>query len=221
MENIVHTPVAQEAVCAALEIRPSDIFFKVSTRWRLIFATYILDFSIILVTAISVYSLTVRPVDGDLVRYASTVSIVTLICRFCFAQGLYIQFNALLDGARAVKSIALRWTLVFTGLAALGALTHQEGFFSCLWFAGFYGGGIVTLTAGRSVVTSLIRDWIRLGHSMQNMAIVGSNDLTDELVSNLERNRFEVRIASIFADDNQGDTRHVKSTVKCKIRWVR
>ena len=175
-------------------------FFRILSRWHLIFATQLLDFGLIMVVAMATYPLTVGVAGQDVPHYLGGAAVIAIICHFYFTQGHLYHINALLNETQSAKSIALRVSLVFMALAAIAALTHQQALFSRTWFIAFYAGTLVALAIGRSVVAALIRSWIARGYITQSVVIVGANELSKHLIERFKANRFGIRIAGVFDD---------------------
>ncbi len=173
----------------------------------MILATQLLDFALVMMVAMLVYPLTVHSAGNDTLHYMSGAAVVAIICHFYFAQGHLYHINALLNETRAVISMILRVSLIFMGLAAIAALTHQQAAFSRIWFLALYGGVIVALGAGRTIVAALLRSWIARGYITQSVVIVGVNELTNQLVERFRVNRYGIRINGVF--DDRVDDRHI------------
>ena len=151
--NFVRMSEDQDSPPVALSKGSGDrFFFRVLSRWHLIFAVQVLDFGLILLVATLVYPMTVGTSGDDTLHYVLGAAVVATICHFYFAQGHLYDINSLLNETKAAKSITLRVSLVFMALAAMAALTHQQALFSRIWVAAFYGSTIVGLAIGRSVV---------------------------------------------------------------------
>ncbi len=180
------------------------LFFRILSRWHLIFATQLMDFGLIMIIAMVTYPLTVSVTGQDVPHYLGGAAVIAIICHFYFSQGHLYHINALLNETRSAKSITLRVSLVFMALAAIAALTHQQTLFSRSWFIAFYTGTVIALAIGRSVVAALIRSWIARGYITQNVVIVGANELSKHLIERFKVNRFGIRIAGVFDDRQEG-----------------
>jgi Undecaprenyl-phosphate glucose phosphotransferase len=212
MVEFVRTSTEQNTSLAENNASASDFFFKILTRWHLTVATQLLDLVLTVTIATLAFPLTVGAPGNEILHYIAGGCLVAVICHFCFAQGHLYDINALLNPTRAVKSMLLRLTLVFMGLAASAALTHQQALFSRLWFAGFYLGTILALALGRSIVASLIHSWIERGYSTQSVVIVGENDLAGQLLSRFKTNRFGIRIGGVFDDNEPENAGYINSS---------
>jgi Undecaprenyl-phosphate glucose phosphotransferase len=178
-------------------VAPRPRFFN---RLRVMLAVQALDLVAIVAAALLVF-----PVSGGSLaalpgRYVIGALVVALICHASFSQAQLYGFDALLDETRAAKSILIRWSAVFLGLAAAAALAHEPELFSRLWFVGFYVCGGVVLVGQRSVVALMIRRRIRAGFVTRSVVLVGVNELAEALIARLESNRSGVRVVGIFDD---------------------
>ena len=199
VSDVQESPV-MEAPVLRRKAPGDEFFFRVLSRWHLIFATQLLDFALIMMVAMLVYPMTVSMAGDDTLHYVSGAAVVAIICHFYFAQGHLYHINALLNETKSAKSMTLRVSLVFMALAAIAALTHQQTLFSRVWFLAFYGGTVVSVAVGRSVVAALVRSWIARGYITQSVVIVGVNEVTNHLTERFKTNRFGIRIAGVFDD---------------------
>jgi Undecaprenyl-phosphate glucose phosphotransferase len=137
-------------------------------------------------------------------HYIAGSMMVPAVCYLVFFQTRLYDLNALIDATKAIRVIAVRWTLVFVLLVALAILLHEPNHYSWLWFLGLYGAGMIGLAVGRVAVATIMRRWIACGYHTQTVAIVGSNDLAEQLISQLEANPFGIWILGVF-DEGQRD----------------
>ncbi len=135
--------------------------------------------------------------------------IVAVMSHFSFFQGRLYEMEMLMEPLRSIKSLGLRWTLIFMMLATGAALAHQPGLLSRLWFAGFYSGGMAALALERLTVARLIRGWIHRGHHTLCVAIVGGNELAEGLIERFRNNRWGIRIIGVFDDRSRDNVSHI------------
>ncbi len=170
------------------------------TRWRISVGVQLLDFGVVIGIALLLYPIA----NGDFhtlpLRYVIGSSAIALFCHFLFSQGHLYQIDMLLDETRAIKSILIRWSLLFLGFAAASALVRQPDLFSRTWFVCFYLGGAAILAAERSFVALRIRQWIRRGYITQSVVIVGHNELAEALISRLDKNNSGIRVVGVYDD---------------------
>jgi len=173
---------------------------RLFTRWRLTLTVQVLDIAAIMLTALALYPVSGSGFSGMPARYVVGASIAAFICHVSFSQAHLYDTDALLDEARSIKSILIRWSTIFLGLAATTALAHRPDFYSRGWFAAFYVGGAAMLAGQRSVVAMALRQWIRTGYVTQSVVLVGANDLAAGLIRRLEHNRSGIRVTGVFDD---------------------
>jgi len=202
--NFARAAKAQGSPLVRRKAPGSAFLFRILSPWHLTFGVQLLDFGLIVAVAMLMYPLSVVDSGQHALPYMFCAAVVACICHFHFARGHLYHINALLNETKSARSIALRVSLVFTALAAIAALTHQQALVSRAWFLTFYVGAIVVLTAGRWSVAMLIRSWIARGFITQNVAIVGATQLTHDLIDRISQNRLGIRIAGVFDDREVG-----------------
>ncbi len=174
--------------------------FRYLTRWRLGIGVQCLDVAVIIATALLVYPIAQAGSPGFSARYAIGAVSVALFSHAAFLQGHSYQIDSLLNESRSIKSILVRWSLIFLGLAAASALTHQTMALPRTWFTCFYVIGGAALAAERSAVALMIRQWIRRGYVTQSVVVVGNNELSDALIRRVEKNSSGIRVVGVFDD---------------------
>jgi len=196
----LHPSAARETGAAAYPAPPHNWLFARLTRWRLIIAAQLFDVAIIAAAALLVYPLAGGRFSHIPWRYIDVAFGTALICHFMFLRGRLYTIEALLEEAWAIRSIALRWSLVFTLLLAAAAMAQDAAGFSRLWFAGFFLTGFTGLAAERLCMALLIRRWIAKGYSTKSVVVLGDNELTEQLIARLAQSRSGIRVAGVFDD---------------------
>jgi Undecaprenyl-phosphate glucose phosphotransferase len=179
-------------------------------RLRVMLTVQLLDIVAIVAIALLLYPLSGGSLEAVPVRYVLGAFAAAFICHTIFLQGRLYDMDALLDETRAVKSLLVRWSLVFLGLAATAALAHQPDLYSRLWFAGFYLCGGAVLAGQRSMVALTMRQWIRRGYMTRSVVVVGANELAASLIERLESNRSGIRVVGVFDDVDASAARAVR-----------
>jgi Undecaprenyl-phosphate glucose phosphotransferase len=174
--------------------------FRHLTRWRISAAVQIFDVAVVIGIALLLYPIAQGYPHVMSLRYIIGASAIALFCHFLFAQGHLYQIDTLIDETRAIRSIMVRWSLLFLGFAAASTLVHAPDLFSRTWFVCFYVGGAAALAGERSFVALRIRQWIRRGYITQSIVIVGHNDLAEALISRLDKNSSGIRVVGLFDD---------------------
>ncbi len=168
--------------------------------WRIRLVALTLDLIVIIAVSSIAYFTNTDTKGLFNPRYFYGSAIVGAVCCLLFHQDHLYDLDLLMDPLRAIKALFVRWTLVFLVTAALIVLAHEQQFYSRLWIAKFYAGGIAGIGLERWAVKRLIDDWIARGHYIKAVAIVGSNPLADQLISRLRSNATGIRIIGVFDD---------------------
>ncbi len=186
--------VARPAVRGATE-RPRFVH-----RLRIQLSVQFIDVVAIFAIALLLYPVSGGSLTALPMRYVLGALAAALICHASFSQGHLYEIDALLNETRSIKSILVRWSVVFLGLAAMTALVRQPQLYSRIWFVGFYLCGGVVLAGQRSMVALAMRQWIRRGYMTRSVVIVGANPLAAGLIERLENNRSGIRVVGVFDD---------------------
>jgi Undecaprenyl-phosphate glucose phosphotransferase len=186
--------VARPAVRGATE-RPRFVH-----RLRIQLSVQFIDVVAIFAIALLLYPVSGGSLTALPMRYVLGALAAALICHASFSQGHLYEIDALLNETRSIKSILVRWSVVFLGLAAMTALVRQPQLYSRIWFVGFYLCGGVVLAGQRSMVALAMRQWIRRGYMTRSVVIVGVNALAAGLIERLENNRSGIRVVGVFDD---------------------
>jgi Undecaprenyl-phosphate glucose phosphotransferase len=188
---------------------PVERFFAALTRWRIILLTQLLDMVVIIAISSLVGPFVEHGAGGYSLQNFVAAILVAGISHFSFFKAGLYEINMLMDPVRSLAAIILRLTVTFLLFAALGALLHEAGAFSRLWFAGFYICGIAALGLERSLISRLIRAWIDRGNHALSVAIVGGNPLTEKLIARFANNQWGIRIIGVFDDRTRDNVRHI------------
>jgi Undecaprenyl-phosphate glucose phosphotransferase len=179
-------------------------------RLRVVLTVQMLDVVAIFAVALLLYPVSGGSLEALPARYVFGALAAALICFASFTQGHLYNIDSLLNETRAIKSILIRWSLVFLGLAATTALAHQPQLYSRVWFVGFYFCGAAVLAGQRSMVALAMRQWIRRGYVTRSIVLVGVNELAAALIERLENNRSGIRVIGLFDDRPGVDTGAVR-----------
>lgn len=179
---------------------PKNHFYGSIARWRLVVITQVLDVSIVLIAAALAYGWKPGGPNGMPLRYWVGALAVGALSHFVFFQGQLYAIDALVDEMRAIRSIAIRWTLIFLVLVGLGGLIHHPGLGTRLWFGIFYIAGVAGFVVERMALAAVARDWIARGNHTHALAIVGCNELAECLIALIGKNPFGIKVVGIFDD---------------------
>jgi Undecaprenyl-phosphate glucose phosphotransferase len=116
------------------------------------------------------------------------------------------QMTTLRNPLAHARKITLVWSGVFALMALAAFFTKTSHDFSRLWFATWYGTGLLSLFGLRLLMSRLIRRWARNGTMERRAVIVGGGKGAETLIRSLEQQPDnDIRICGIF--DDRGDTR--------------
>ncbi len=178
----------------------AGLFYDWLTRRRVSVLTQIWDvFSIVSITFIMI---PLAPKRGGAFppHYVSAILVITALSHYSFFRAGLYEIDCLMNPLRAIKAAVFHWTGVFMMMAALAALTHEPGQYSRLWFGGFYVSGIAALGLTRWLTAGLICEWIRLGHHIYSVAVVGNSELAEKFITKIKQNLSGIKIIGVFDD---------------------
>ena len=153
-------------------------------------------------------------IGGATVASIAGALTVAVICYLGFFQARLYGLDALIHEVAAIRTVALRWTFLFILLAVLAVLIQAPDRHTWLWFLGLYGGGMAGLAAGRALVATIMRRWIARGYHTQTIALVGNNDLAEQLIGRLEANPLGIQIVGVFDDRRRDNVTNVRGVPK-------
>jgi Undecaprenyl-phosphate glucose phosphotransferase len=192
----------------------AGLFFDWLTRRRVSFLIQVWD--IVSITSIALLLLPLARQRGESFppNYLSAILAITALAHYSFFRAGLYEIDCLMAPIRAIRAAVLRWTSVFVVMAALAALTHQPGQYSRLWFGGLYVSGIAVLAATRWLTAGLIREWIRLGHHIYSVALVGNNELAEKFIQKFKQNQFGIKIIGVFDDRTRAPVASLRMPAK-------
>jgi Undecaprenyl-phosphate glucose phosphotransferase len=135
-----------------------------------------------------------------LVAFGSVLGVITNQALGTYSIG---AFRALI---RQGGKLILAWAIVFMVLFAAVFFLKLEGYFSRVFFAGWFLGGLALILAGRIAVGMAVRSLTRQGRLELRTALVGGGDNAETLLRALHKaGDHDLRICGIF--DDRTDTR--------------
>jgi Undecaprenyl-phosphate glucose phosphotransferase len=164
----------------------------------------VLEFSAIIAAGIVLYTLRVDPsapaLQYVLASFAIAVAAVTVFQTF----NLY-NVSVFRAQIHQLTRLATAWTALFMIGVAIAFFAKFETAFSRVWTGSFYLAGLFALSAGRIVLTSLVRRWARAGHLVRRVVIVGGGPAAETLIDALQADTdSDLRICGVF-DDRSDD----------------
>jgi Undecaprenyl-phosphate glucose phosphotransferase len=164
-------------------------------------AARLCEFLLLFLVGTAIYFFYVAPTDGFDWLYAiplfgSAALAVTLIQ---LADGYTI--GALRGGFMRLGRVFVPWTGVFAAFAVAAFMAKIGDYYSRVWVAAWYAGGLVALTAFRLVFAAFVRHWTAEGILERRAIIVGGGKPAEELIAALGHDpENDIRICGIFDD---------------------
>lgn len=138
--------------------------------------------------------------------YMAAIPFTAMVVALGFDMlGLYTRaaFSSFL---RQMPRVILIWTIAFALMLAAAFFLKAGHELSRVWLATWYASGLVLLLAERATVTACVRHWIREGRLFRRAAIYGGSDISEKLISDLEKDvDSDIRIIGVF--DDRGNKR--------------
>lgn len=126
---------------------------------------------------------------------------VGFACYFSFRHGGMYEIGAMRNEGRVIKSMFVRWSALCLLLTFSAVLLHHSGDRARLWLLLFYSVGLMGFCAERFLFAWLVRNWFAYGNHVHGIAIIGSGELAENLVSLLTSNEAGLKLAGLFAND--------------------
>jgi Undecaprenyl-phosphate glucose phosphotransferase len=166
----------------------------------------LVEFGLITAIGTGIYLGYVFPTYGFAWYYPATAIGIAALAVLAFQAADVYDVHAFRNPFGECGQISIAWFLIFLIVAAVAFFAHLNDFFSRLWLAGFFGGGLVAITAVRILLYGLIRYWTRAGRLERRTVIVGGGEAGELLIEALDTQRqSDVRIVGLF--DDRGDDR--------------
>jgi Undecaprenyl-phosphate glucose phosphotransferase len=106
-----------------------------------------------------------------------------------------------------ITRLALCWCLVFILFAGASYVARLHSASSQIWFAAFFGVGIVALVSKRLVLAALVRRWAKDGRLDRRTIIVGADENGERLITALRAQEdCTFDILGVFDDRGDGRT---------------
>ena len=165
----------------------------------------IIELLAVFAIGLGAYVVIVAPSHGADYRYALPLAVAPIAAILLLQTARSYDsttFGSLSDQA---GRIVAAWTLVFAAFAVAIFFFKLGTFYSRLWFAAWYVGGLVFFLVDRTVLAMTVARWNRDGRFQRRAIIVGGGDNAAELIRSLEgSSERQIQICGIF-DDRSGD----------------
>lgn len=166
----------------------------------------LIEFAAMVATGAGCYAVLLYRSDQDFEwLYAGAIVLVSAAAVLAFQAFEIYHVAAFRSHVHGLSRLVLAWTLVFLLALATSFFVKFDVAFSRLWAASWFCLGLVSLLAGRFVLTALVRRWARNGRLIRRVVVVGGGREGEALVQALNGEAdSDVRICGIF-DDRAGD----------------
>lgn len=159
------------------------------------------EFLLILLTGVLVYSVWVYPVEGIAKIYLVALPAITCAAVAAFQLvGIY-TVEAFRTHIYQLGRMGAAWGLVFLLSLALTFFAKQQDFLSRVWIGTWFAGGFGVLFVWRIMLAALVRHWADAGRLVRRVVIVGGGAPAEALVKAIEAEAHsDLRICGIFDD---------------------
>lgn len=168
------------------------------------------EFILILLIGFALYFGWVGPATQEPWVYASAVLTLACCSILAFQAAELYDIHAFRRPINQMAKLVSVWAIVFllgTAVTFFGKLGEE---FSRVWFASFFGFGLLALMASRLVLYTIVRRWMRQGRLTRRTVVVGGGETGESLIRVLRTQPdSDVRVIGVFddrTDDRSPDT---------------
>ncbi len=148
-------------------------------------------------------------IANSALQHNSSMSVIGILganavgfaCYFSFRLGGMYEIGAMRNEIRVIKSMFVRWSALCLLLTFSAVSLHHSGDRARLWLLLFYSVGLMGFCAERFLFAWLVRNWFAYGNHVHSIAIIGSGELAENLVSLLTSNEAGLKLAGLFVND--------------------
>ncbi len=135
--------------------------------------------------------------------YATAILMIASLCVLAFQSVELYDIHAFRRPVNQMAKLVFAWSIVFLLGTAVTFFAKVSGDFSRVWFASFFGFGLIGLMASRLVLYTIVRRWMRQGRLTRRTIVVGGGDAGEGLIRVLRTQPdSDVRVIGIFDDRN-------------------
>ncbi len=148
-----------------------------------------------------IYGLYVVPANGFSWSYAAAISAIAALAVVAFQAVDIYQIHAFRRPLNQLTRLTVAWSLVFLFATVASFFGKLDVIFSRVWFAAFFGTGLLALLASRSILYLLVRRWMREGRLTRRTVIVGGGEAGESLIAALASQKdSDVHVIGVFDD---------------------
>ncbi len=144
-----------------------------------------------------------NPVSYGFYLFATIGTAIATVIVFQTAR-LY-RLSALTSSFSQLSRVWIAWTGIFAGLIVTAFFIKVGAEYSRAWLMLWYVAGLLTLSAFRLSIATMIRNWVEDGRLKRRAVIIGGGKNGEELIQALEASKdTNIEICGVF-DDRDDD----------------
>jgi Undecaprenyl-phosphate glucose phosphotransferase len=160
-----------------------------------------IEFVLIILIGSTLYLGYVGPVMQSPWVYASAILTLAACCILAFQSAELYDTHAFRRPINQMAKLVSAWSVVFllgTAITFFGKLGDD---FSRIWFASFFGFGLIAMLGSRLALYTIVRRWMRQGRLSRRTVVVGGGDPGESLIRVLRTQPdSDVRVIGVFDD---------------------
>jgi len=164
-----------------------------------------IEFTLIILIGGTLYFGYVGPDAGPVGAYATAMLTVAACGVLAFQATELYDIHAFRRPINQMAKLVAAWSMVFLLGLAVTFFGKLGGDFSRVWFASFFGFGLIGLMGSRLVLYTIVRRWMRQGRLTRRTVVVGGGETGEGLIRVLRTQPdSDVRVIGVF-DDRSDD----------------
>ncbi|HKY85587.1 MAG TPA: undecaprenyl-phosphate glucose phosphotransferase [Pseudorhodoplanes sp.] len=170
----------------------------------------LLEFVLIILVGSALYLAYLGPKAESPWVYAGAILTIATLCVLAFQSAELYDIHAFRRPVNQMAKLVSAWSVVFllgTAVTFFGKLGEE---YSRVWFASFFGFGLIGLMASRLALYTVVRSWMRQGRLTRRTVVVGGGEHGEGLIQVLRTQPdSDVRVIGVFddrSDDRSPDT---------------
>lgn len=161
------------------------------------------EFVLILLIGAAIFLGYVGPGEASHLFYAIATLAIAACAILAFQSAELYDIHAFRRPVNQLAKLVSAWSIVFLASFAIMFFARLGHDFSRIWFATFYGVGLLTLMASRGGLYMVVRRWIRAGRLTRRAVVVGAGEPGENLIRILRTQKdSDVRVIGVFDDRN-------------------
>jgi len=162
-----------------------------------------IEFILINLIGIAIYFGYVGPDAASAWTYFGAVLLIAIFSVLAFQSIELYDIQAFRHPVTQLAKLVSAWSIVFLLGTAISFFAKYGDEFSRVWFASFYGFGLIALLGSRVIFYNIVRRWTRAGRLTRRTVVVGGGEAGDKLIQVLRTQKdSDVRVIGVFDDRN-------------------